>query len=340
MNPEIDLFAGYRWLYEAAAFLVGLCVGSFLNVVIARVPEGLSIVHPGSRCPKCGTAIRWYDNVPLLGWTLLKGRCRACAAPISLRYPLVELLVGLLALALARRYGLDPRALLYFVFAAFLVVITYIDLDHWIIPHVVSWPGILLGLGTSFVNADLTPAESVVGATSGFAAFALVGIIGAKVFKKEALGQGDWWLLALIGAFLGWKALLPVILLASLQGTVVGLLLILLGRNETGELEEGESTAGELSGPAEPAPTPSAPSPSAPSPGEADAVFPAVPAPAGGAAGDKTGDESAEAEEEEWVPPANAIPFGPFLALAALEQLFFGEWLLSLWEGAFGRIPL
>lgn len=294
-------------------FLVGLCVGSFLNVVIARVPEGLSVVSPPSRCPRCGRGIAWYDNIPVLSWVLLRGKCRGCALPISPRYPIVELLVGLLALALVRRFGLEWHTLSLFVFVCLLVAITYIDLDHWIIPHVLTWPGILIGLGSSFIDPTRTPTDALIGAVAGFGVFALVGIVGALVFRKEALGQGDWWLLALIGAFLGWQALLPVILLASLQGSVVGVLLIVLGRNETGE---------------EPA----------------AATEPRVEASSGGATTEpapaKDESQPVDEDDEEWIPPRNAVPFGPFLALAALEQLFVGPWLLDLYNRLIERLIL
>lgn len=309
-----------RWVFELGVFLAGLSIGSFLNVVIARVPEGLSIVRPASRCPRCEKPIAWYDNIPLLGWLLLRGRCRSCGLGISLRYPIVELLTGLLALALARRYGFDERVLLYFVFIALLIAISYIDLDHWIIPHVLSWPGIIFALITATWNPDLTFSDALIGFVAGFGVFALIGVIGTLLFKKEALGQGDWWLLGMIGAFLGWQALLPVILLASLQGTVVGLTLIVLGKSETGEAEE-QSAEGELAAET-----------------EGKAASPAVLAsgkPEGKQAKGEAVEEALE-DEDDWVPPAHAIPFGPFLALAGLQVLFFGDWLWDAYQRVFG----
>jgi leader peptidase (prepilin peptidase)/N-methyltransferase len=310
--------AGIWRLAQVFALLFGACVGSFLNVVIARVPEGLSIVHPPSRCPKCLAPIRWFDNIPVLSWLLLRGRCRGCSAPISARYPAVELLTGLLALALVQRFGLGLRAPVCFVLVALLVAITYIDVDHWIIPHALTWPGIVFGLATSFVDPGRTPLESLLGALGGFFGFAAVAWLAAKAFRKEALGQGDWWLLGMIGAFLGYQALLPVVLLASVQGSVLGILLLLVGRSEPGTAEHAtpESAKPETSEPetSEPA---SAPEPATP-PSEADS-----PAAAGNDAVD---------EEDDWVPPRNAVPFGPFLALGALEQLFFGDVLYGLYD--------
>lgn len=328
-----------KWVFEIGVFLAGLSIGSFLNVIIARVPEGLSIVRPASRCPRCEKPIAWYDNIPLLGWLLLRGRCRSCGLGISLRYPIVELLTGLLALALARRYGFDERVLLYFVFVALLIAISYIDLDHWIIPHALSWPGIIFALVTSNWNPDLRFSDSLIGFIAGFGVFALIGVIGTLLFKKEALGQGDWWLLGMIGAFLGWQALLPVILLASLQGTVVGLTLIVLGRSETGEAEGlEEETSGAQAESAEGLKAESAGAsaggskPSAKE--EAQTASPALQA---------SGKPASAAEEEDedwddWVPPAHAIPFGPFLALAGLQVLFFGDWLWDAYQKAFGLV--
>ena len=286
--------------YELVAFLVGLNIGSFLNVVIARVPEGLSVVYPPSRCPRCKAGIRWFDNIPVVSWLLLRGKCRGCQLPISPRYPAVELLTGLLAYAIAREHAPGPWSSALFIFSCLLVAATYIDLDHWIIPHVLTWPGIVIGIAASHFAPDHTLLDGLWGALGGFGIFALIGLIGIVLFKKEALGQGDWWLLAMIGAFLGWKALLPVILLASLQGTVVGLLLIALGRNETGEAPEAENQASEESKPVD-------------------------------------GEASAD-DDEEWVPPKNAVPFGPFLALGAFEQLFLGDWLAQLYGAILQRL--
>lgn len=305
MAPAMQRF------YEVVAFIVGLNIGSFLNVVIARVPEGLSIVHPGSRCPRCQAPIRWFDNLPIVSWMLLGAKCRACRLPIPFRYPAVELLTGLLALAIAREYPPGPWAALLFGFVCLLVAATYIDLDHWIIPHVITWPGIVLGIVAGRFSPDHSMADAVYGALGGFGVFALVGIVGSRVFRKEALGQGDWWFLAMIGAFLGWKALLPVILLASLQGAVVGILLIVLGRGEKGPeaSERGDSDAAA-----------SNPSPEASQPPETQ--------PANGSSED----------EDDWVPPENAVPFGPFLALAALEQLFLGDALMDVYVSILSKL--
>lgn len=336
MNPDFDPSLPWHPAFQWLAFFAGLCVGSFLNVVIARVPAGESVVHPRSRCPKCGHMIQWYDNIPLVSWMLLRGRCRQCSVSIPVRYPMVELLVGLLALALVRYFGPDPRALIYFVFVAILVAVTYIDLDHWIIPHVLTWPGIAIGIGTSFINPDITPFDAAVGAGAGFGVFALLGVVGTAIFKKEALGQGDWWFLGLIGAFLGWKALLPVILLASLQGAAVGVLLILLGRSEPGENAE-EAQSPSLAPAGAPAQALEAPTESAAPVETASSDEPAAVAETEQVSA--SGEEDEE-DEDDWVPPKHAVPFGPFLALAALQQLFLGPSLFSAYERMIERLML
>ena len=221
------------------ATALGAVIGSFLNVVIARVPAGESIVAPGSRCPRCRAPIRWYDNVPIVSWLLLRARCRRCRAPISIRYPLVEALVAALALVAFLRHGLGLAALAELVFAAFLVALAFIDLDTWLLPHALTWPLIALGLGAAAAGIAPAPSlgRSALGAAIGFGAFAAVSLGARLVLRKDALGFGDVWLLAGIGAWLGSGALLPVVMLASIQGSVVGIALLLLGRGEPGPAE-------------------------------------------------------------------------------------------------------
>src|SRR5262249_12419807 len=146
--PPVAARAG-DWLFYAVAFVVGLAVGSFLNVCIHRLPREESVVWPGSRCPRCAAHIAWYDNVPLLSWIWLRARCRSCGTPISARYPLVEAATGLLAVLSLARFGPTPWAVVAFAFAAALLLISFVDLDHLIIPDVVSLPGILAGLAVS-----------------------------------------------------------------------------------------------------------------------------------------------------------------------------------------------
>jgi len=230
------------WYFITVAAVFGALVGSFLNVVIARVPLGLSVVRPGSRCPGCERPIAWYENIPILSWIALRGRCRGCRMAISIRYPLVELATSLLAVACVRQFGPSPWAVAAFAFLAALVALTYIDLDYWLLPHGITIPFIALGMGAAFIPGrpdGVGIASSALGAGAGFASFWLIGFLAERLLKKEALGGGDLWLFAMIGAWLGAKALLPVALLASSQGAVIGVVLLWIARRRSGRPGEG-----------------------------------------------------------------------------------------------------
>jgi leader peptidase (prepilin peptidase)/N-methyltransferase len=232
-NSSCGWALGAEGLLLAWVLVLGALVGSFLNVVIARVPQGESIVHPRSRCPRCGKPIRWYDNIPILSFIILRARCRSCSAPISIRYPIVEALgAGAAYLAFAR-HGLSLAALAEFAFVASLLALAFIDLDTWLLPNAITWPLIAFGVVMSFLglSAAASAKLSLYGAGTGFAFFGAVAVVGKKVFKKEALGLGDVWLLAGLGAWFGIGALLPVVLFASVQGSIVGIAMLLLGKN-------------------------------------------------------------------------------------------------------------
>ncbi len=215
--------------FEITACLLGLVVGSFANVCVHRLPRGESIVSPPSRCPACGARIEARDNLPVFGWLLLRGRCRACRAPISWRYPAVEAANGLLWLALAALHGPRPRTFVEMGLVSALMVLSLIDLDHQILPDVITLPGVVLGIAASFLpGSPLPPLQAVVAALAGWLAFAAVAKAYEKTRGVEGLGQGDWKLAALLGAFLGWQKMLLTVLLASMAGTVVGLLAIAL----------------------------------------------------------------------------------------------------------------
>jgi len=203
-------------------FLVGLCIGSFLNVCIHRLPAGRSIVRPPSACTACGASIRWYDNIPLLSYLLLWGRCRACKTAISPRYPIVELLTGLFALAVWQRFGWHPQALIYFGFVAALLVITFIDIDHRIIPDVISLTGIPLGFVLSFALPQLTWLDSLLGILIGGGSLLAVAWGYRLLTGNEGMGGGDIKMLAMIGAFIGWQGVLFTIMAASFTGTLAG----------------------------------------------------------------------------------------------------------------------
>jgi leader peptidase (prepilin peptidase)/N-methyltransferase len=235
-------------LLQIFAALVGSTVGSFLNVVIARLPAGQSVVTPRSRCPRCAVPIAWYDNLPVISWLLLRARCRACRQPISIRYPLVELAGGVAGWLALERSGPTPRALAEFTLVALLLALAAIDLDTWLLPHRLTWPLIALGLAAAALGISPAPslASAALGGALGFGAFAMVSLVGERLFKKEALGFGDVFLLGGLGAWLGAGALLPVVLLASLQGSVVGLALLLAGRSQPGpEAAPGPTPAAE-----------------------------------------------------------------------------------------------
>jgi leader peptidase (prepilin peptidase)/N-methyltransferase len=205
------------------SFILGLAIGSFLNVVIHRVPLGMSISHPPSRCPKCKTPIRWYWNIPLVSWLALRGRCAKCRTPISVRYPLVELLTGFLALAVELRYGVTGWALFQFAFVAALVAITFIDLDHMIIPDVISLPGIAVGLAGQALLPEGQLIPALIAVVVGGGGFLLIAWVHEKLRGVEGLGGGDIKLLGMIGAFTSPLAILQTILVGSLVGSIVGI---------------------------------------------------------------------------------------------------------------------
>jgi len=231
--PETGAFAdapGALWPLFALA--LGLLIGSFANVCIHRLPLGESVVSPRSRCPSCRAPISAADNVPLLSYLFLKGRCRHCAARISPRYPAVELANGLLYLAVALRDGPTARALVDMAFVTALLVLSLIDLDHQILPDVITRPGIAAGIGLSMVAQQLGwrgwpgPFESVASAAGGYVAFWAIAAAYRRARGIEGLGQGDWKLAAMLGALLGWQRMLLTILLASIAGTIAGLILM------------------------------------------------------------------------------------------------------------------
>jgi len=218
-------------------FLFGGLIGSFLNVCIGRIPNGESIVTPSSHCPKCKVPIAFYDNLPLLSFILLRGRCRSCRAPISPRYLFVEFLTALLAVALFHWFGVSFSFLVSFIFAAALIVISFIDLDVRIVPDVISLPGIIVGLAFSvvgyfFFRDDSTvipsPVSSLIGIVAGGGFLLATAWIYEKVTGVDGMGGGDIKLLAMIGAFLGWPSIPITLFIASLLGSMVGITCMIL----------------------------------------------------------------------------------------------------------------
>lgn len=214
------------------AFVLGAVVGSFLNVCICRLPEDKSIVFPPSACPKCNSQIRWYDNIPIISFLLLRAKCRFCKAPISWRYPLVEALNGALTLLLFLKFGLSFSFLAMFIFCSSLVVITFIDLDHQIIPDEISLPGIIVGFIFSFFLPWNSWLSSLLGILLGGGSLFLVAFAYEKLTGKEGMGGGDIKLLAMMGAFLGWRSVLFIIFSASLVGSVIGVATMLIQKKD------------------------------------------------------------------------------------------------------------
>lgn len=228
--------------------LFGLIVGSFLNVCIYRIPRGLSIIIPSSRCPSCNTPIKPWDNIPIVSYILLGGKCRFCKAKISFRYPLVELLNAIMYALILWRFDFGWHTVIYLVFSSSLIVITFIDLDFQIIPDKITLSGIPIGfLVGSFLLPDpfarsslLGMKESLIGMVTGFGLFYLVALIGSAIFKKEALGGGDVKMMAMVGALMGWKTVLLTTFLGSLTGSIVGVLLtVLKGKDRKAQLPFG-----------------------------------------------------------------------------------------------------
>ncbi|MBT0665621.1 A24 family peptidase [Geobacter pelophilus] len=219
-------------VYNIFAFIYGAVVGSFLNVCICRLPENRSVVSPPSSCPLCGYRIKWYDNIPIVSYILLGGKCRSCKARISMRYPLVEIINGLLTLMLFIKFGPTLSFLALFILCSSLVVITFIDFDHQIIPDVISLPGIAVGFAFSFFLPWLGWKDSLIGLLAGGGSLLLVAYGYQLLTGKDGMGGGDVKLLAMLGAFLGWRSILFIIFSASLVGSVIGVgLMIARGRD-------------------------------------------------------------------------------------------------------------
>jgi len=239
-----------------AVFAVGLVIGSFLNVCIVRLPRGGSIVTPPSHCPRCQSGIKFYDNIPVLSFLFLRGKCRNCGEPISWRYPLVELMNALVYVWIVNEFWLGGEAVLLMALCSSLIVITFIDLDHLIIPDVITLPGMIVGLSLApffmsqlgdplpfYLDRFLPHAgpyltgflNSLIGLILGGGPLLAIGWIWEKLRHVEAMGGGDVKLMGMVGSFLGWKGALLTIMLGAMAGSVVGLLLIVLQRHKMGK---------------------------------------------------------------------------------------------------------
>lgn len=226
-------------MFALYAFLLGAIVGSFLNVVIHRYPRGESIVFPPSRCPACGTRIKPWDNIPIVSWIVLLGRCRACRAPIAIRYPLVELANALLWLAAWLHLGLSVSALLLALVASMTLALIFIDAEIQILPDVIDLPGIALGLLLGWLGAGLDAPQlvlasswldSLLGAAFGAGLLLAVGLAYKLARKIEGMGLGDVKMMAMLGAVCGWAAVLPIVFIASITGAIIGVAIALRRR--------------------------------------------------------------------------------------------------------------
>ncbi|ATX78911.1 type 4 prepilin peptidase 1 Aspartic peptidase, MEROPS family A24A [Mariprofundus aestuarium] len=215
-------------LFILAAGLLGLLFGSFANVCVHRIPRRESIAFPASHCPACHHPIAISDNIPLISWLLLKGRCRHCSAPISWRYPFLEVVMGLSFAGLTWFYGPSPILLVAIVLFFLLWILTLIDLETGLLPNALTFPGIALGLAFSWWFGYWQ--DALIGAIAGYWIFWLVARLFLLITGREGMGYGDFKLLAMLGAFMGWQALPFIILTSSVTGVVIGTIFLLLSR--------------------------------------------------------------------------------------------------------------
>ena len=216
------------YLIELMIFIFGICMGSFLNVCIYRLPGSNSIINPArSICPNCKKFIKFYDNIPLISYLWLQGKCRYCGFPIAFRYLLVEFLGGFFALCIYFKFGITIEAFVYYALILSLIVITFIDIDHQIIPDVITLPGIPIFFFASFALVALTYKDSLLGILIGGGSLLLIAETYTLLTKKEGMGGGDIKLLAMIGAALGWEGVLFTIFIGSAIGTLIGIILML-----------------------------------------------------------------------------------------------------------------
>lgn len=208
------------------AFVLGAAIGSFLNVCIHRLPREESVVRPSSRCPHCLTPIRPIDNIPILSFLFLRGRCRACRASISWRYPFVEFINGVGYAGLLYKFGFSGPTLIYALLLSALIVVTFVDLDYQIIPNEITLPGMVLGLLAALFVLPQGFWDSFIGLLLGGGVFYLIADVSQRILKQEGMGGGDIKLIGMIGAFLGWQNVLLTIFLGALSGSIVGLFLI------------------------------------------------------------------------------------------------------------------
>ena len=250
-------YPAYSGITLSLGLVLGLIVGSFLNVVIGRMPvmmqrqwqrecagvnnlpepkfDTFNISTPGSHCPKCKHAIKWYDNIPVISWLLLRAKCRHCKAPISLRYPAIEILTGVTFASLAWFYGLGWPLLFYFIFAALLIVMFFIDYDHMLLPDQLTYFTLWLGLFVAWLGGPVSLPDAVIGAIAGYLSLWSIYWAFKLLTGKEGMGYGDFKLLAAFGAWAGYQMLPVIVLAAAFSGAVIGITLQLVKRKEQGQ---------------------------------------------------------------------------------------------------------
>ena len=218
---------GHTSYFAVFIFIIGACIGSFLNVCIYRIPENNSIITPGSFCPACKKGIPFYCNIPVLSYLFLKGRCKFCHEPISIRYPLIEILAGMFAVVLFYKFGIGQVMIYWFIFTSVLITISFIDIDHQIIPDVISLPGILVFASSFYFLPEMTLKNTLLGIVAGGGSLYAVAFLYYLLKKQEGMGGGDIKLLAMIGAAIGIKGVFFTIFAGSLFGTFFGLLIMI-----------------------------------------------------------------------------------------------------------------
>ena len=215
---------------DVIVFVIGTLFGSFANVCVYRLPQRLSIIFPGSHCPFCQEALRPWHNIPLLSYVLLGGRCATCKMAISPRYPLVEFGNGLLYVFLYHHYHFSVQGMVFALLATALLIVSCIDVAHTIIPNAITLPGIVVGICTSLWLTPVGVGNAVLGVLVGGGLFLLIAVLSVIILQREGMGGGDIKLVAMIGAFLGWHAVLITIFLGAVLGALVGTVLMLLQR--------------------------------------------------------------------------------------------------------------
>ncbi len=326
MDPEIR-----NTIFAVASFALGGVIGSFLNVCVYRLPRGESVITPRSRCPKCGESIAWYDNIPILSWLILGARCRHCRVFISWQYPLVEAITATLFLVIFWRFGMVFATPVYMLLAAGLVLCTFIDLTTWMIPDEVTLPGVPIGIlcalvamywpesGFHILGPGWLPRvfDAIIGVEVGGGVIFLTDKAARLLVRKKGMGLGDVKLLAMLGAFFGWSGVIMILVIAAFAGSAIGLLMVLLTRTKGGEGGEEKAekvTFGGWYG----------------CPGTilvtmiAESIQLLV-------AKRPEEDEFDEEDEEfdEMTLQGHYIPFGPYLCLAGIVVMLFGQRLLD-----------